>query len=479
MQESTALAHSLASPTQDMVREVASHFREPEEIAQERSIALEYFNKLPLEKSQLYAKYVDILAAIQLDALELGLPSAGSSIPHEISHLIKSKDEPTLALQVDSHMARTEVHGALEKEGIIFSDLQSALVKFPDLARSRFTKAIPPEDDKFAALNDAFFTAGTFLYVPKGLSIKIPFRNIILLKNRKRASFTHNIIVAEENSKLNFLQEAYSHLTPEGQGSALYSEVTEVYLGEGAEVNFASLQNFEVDVHSAINRRAIAQKDSRINWTVGHIGGGTTRSRMDSVLNGPGATAEDVEVVFGSESQRFDVVTDLTHQAIHTTGHVLARGVLRDSARSIFKGMIRIEEGAKNSNSYLAEHAMILSKKARADAIPGLEIATNEVKATHSGSVSQVDEEQIFYLRSRGLTESEAQRLVILGFLHPAVQRIPLRTVRAAIQYLIEEKWVGKRGLIPPRPEQLPEFEEEPEKETVSSDLFERHYKYR
>ena len=152
---------------------------------------------------------------------------------------------------------------------------------------------------------------------------------------------------------------------------------------------------------------------------------------------------------------------------------------MRDSARSIFKGMIRIEEGAKNSNSYLAEHAMILSKKARADAIPGLEIKTNEVKATHSGSVSQVDEEQIFYLQSRGLTVSEAQRLVILGFLHPAVQRIPLRTVRAAIQYLIEEKWVGKRGLIPPRAEQLPEYEEEPEKETVSADLFERHYKYR
>ncbi len=216
-----------------------------------------------------------------------------------------------------------------------------------------------------------------------------------------------------------------------------------------------------------------------MNWTIGHIGGGTTRSRVESVLDGPGATAEDVEIVFGSESQRVDAVTDLTHRSTNTTGHVLARGVLRDSARTIFKGMIRIEEGAKNSNSYLAEHAMIFSKKARADAIPGLEIMTNEVKATHSGSVSQVDEEQIFYLMSRGLSQSEAQRMIIIGFLHPAVQRIPLRTVRAAIQYLIEEKWLGRGGQIPPSPEQLPEFEEEPEKESVSSDLFERHYKYR
>ena len=160
---------------------------------------------------------------------------------------------------------------------------------------------------------------------------------------------------------------------------------------------------------------------------------------MDSVLSGQGAAAEDVEVVFGAGEQRFDVVTNLTHEAPHTTGHVLAKGVLRDSARTIFKGMIRIEAGAKNSSSYLAEHAMILSKKARADAIPGLEINTNEVKATHSGSVSQVDEEQVFYMMARGLTLSEAQRLIIVGFLHPAVQRIPMRTVRAAIQYLIEE----------------------------------------
>ena len=472
------MAQSIASPTEGMVRRIAAHFREPEQVTRERSIGLDNYSKLPLEKSQLYAKYVDILSGLQLDSIEPGLPIKTGHVPQEISHLIKG-DEPTLALQVDSAMVRTEVHGTLEKEGIIFTDLQTALVKYPDLVQSRFTKAIPPADDKFAALNDAFFTAGTFLYVPKGLNIKIPFRNIIFLKNRKRGSFAHNIIVAEDNTKINFLQEAYSRLDGDGPGSALYSEVSEIYLGEGAEVNFASLQNFEGDVHSTVNRRSIGNRDSRMNWTVGHIGGATTRSRVDSVLAGPGATAEDVEVVFGSESQRFDVVTDLTHQSVHTTGHVLARGVLRDSSRSIFKGMIRIEQGAKNSNSYLAEHAMILSKKARADAIPGLEINTNEVKATHSGSVSQVDEEQIFYLMSRGLTESEAQRLIIIGFLHPAVQRIPLRSTRAAIQYLIEEKWVGKRGLIPPRAEQLPEYEEEPEKETVSADLFERHYKYR
>src|SRR5207245_10549804 len=229
------MANSLASPTESMVNEVSGRFAEPEEISRERSVALDYFNKLPVEKSQLYTKYVDILSGLNLDSMQLVLPSKGRAIPSEISHMVREKDEPTLALQVDSQMVRTEVHGALEKEGIVFSDLASALVKFPDLARNRFTKAIPPGDDKFAALNDAFFTAGTFLYVPKGLSVKIPFRNIILLKTHGQASFAHNIIVAEENSRVNFLQEGYSLLGKERQGPALYSEVTEVYLGEGAE----------------------------------------------------------------------------------------------------------------------------------------------------------------------------------------------------------------------------------------------------
>ncbi|HZY93856.1 MAG TPA: Fe-S cluster assembly protein SufD [Candidatus Bathyarchaeia archaeon] len=472
------MSSTLATPSLDMVKHVAGSLSEASRLESQRTTALDFYQKLPLEKSTLYAKYVDILSGLNLESLTAGVPSHGREVPSEISHLLHGDEEPTLSLQVDSQMVRTEVHGTLEKEGIVFTDIGSAFSKFSGLANQYFTKAVPLEDDKFAALNTAFFTAGTFLYVPKGLTVKIPFRNIVFLKKSGPGVFTHNIIIADENSKVTFLQEAYSKLDSENN-TGLYSEVTEVYAGEAAEVGFASLQNFEDRVHSLVNRRSIGKRDSRVNWTVGHIGGGTTRSRMDSVLDGPGATAEDVEVVFGAGSQRFDVVTDLTHQSTHTTGHVLARGILKDSSRTIFKGMIRIGEGAKNSNSYLAEHAMIMSKKARADAIPGLEINTNEVKATHSGSVSQIDEEQVYYLMSRGLDLSEAQRLIIMGFLHPAVQRIPLRSVRAAIQYLIEEKWKGRAGLIPPRADAMPEFEEEPEKTADTADLFERHYKYR
>ncbi len=468
---------SLASPSTDTVKHVSSLLSEPSELGQQRLLSLDFFNKLPLEKSPLYSKYVDMVSGLDLGQVQPGLPGEHVSVPSEVKHLISGQE--TFAVQVDSQIASVSVHSGLEKEGILFTDIKSVLDKFPDRFLSHFSKAVNPGDDKFAALNNAFYTTGVFLYVPKGLTVKVPFRNLVIVKSRGKAAIAHNIIIADENSKVTFLQEAYSSLDPAKQGPALFSEVTEVFLNEGAEVNFSSIQNFEGDVHSFINRRSVGGKDSRVNWTIGHVGGGITRSRMDSLLNGTGASAEDVEIVFGTETQKFDIVTDLSHVSPHTTGHVLARGILKDSARSVFKGMIRIGKGAKNSNSYLAEHAMILSKKARADAIPGLEIETNEVKATHSASVSQIDEEQVFYLMARGLPQSEAQKLIILGFLHPAVERIPLRTVRAGIQYLIEEKWVGRRSQIPPRPDMLPEFEEELEKVPASSDLFERHYKYR
>lgn len=472
---------TLANLSPDALKQLSNRLSESESQLKLRTSALESYHNQPLEKSILYTKYIDMLKGLKLDTIGLGQPSGKASVPKEIQHLISDDSNQTVAVQVDSEMARVDAHGQLEREGLIFTDIKTALKEHQDLLADYFGKILRPEDDKFAALNAALYTAGVFLFVPKGLKVNIPIRSLILVKTLGVGAFAHNIILAEENSKITFLQEAYSNINnghDQQNSQSLLSELTEAYVGEEAELNFASIQNLEENVHYLVNRRSSSQKDSRINWTVGHIGGGITRSRMDSALDGPGANAEDVEVVFGGGAQMFDIVTDLTHHATSTTGSVLARGVLRDKSRLVFKGMIRIANGAKNSRSYLAEHAMILSKNARADAIPGLEIETNEVKATHSGSVAQIDEEQVFYLTSRALSDSDAKKLIIVGFLHPAVQRIPSRTVRAGIQYLIEEKWTGNRVQLPPKLESLPELEEEPE-DSKTTDLFEHHYKYR
>jgi Fe-S cluster assembly scaffold protein SufB len=196
-------------------------------------------------------------------------------------------------------------------------------------------------------------------------------------------------------------------------------------------------------------------------------------------MTGRGASSENVEVVFGAGTQRFDAVSNITHIGENTSGHAISKGVVKDKARSLFKGMIRIEKSAKNSRAYLAEHGMILGKDAMADAIPGLEIETNEVKATHSASVSQINDEQIFYLMARGLSEDEAKKLIIVGFFEPLIERIPVPEVAKRIRRIVDLKWSGiydfSASLTTPAYDD--EYYEEETRQT--KDIFEGHYKYR
>jgi len=191
-----------------------------------------------------------------------------------------------------------------------------------------------------------------------------------------------------------------------------------------------------------------------------------------------GAGAEDVEVVLGNNSQKFDLVSDLSHVGKHTRGRILSNNVLLDKSESVFKGMIRIGKEAKNSNAYLAGHAILLSPDARSDAIPGLEILTNDVKATHSASVSQIDEEQIFYMMTRGVSQDESKKFIILGFLEPAISRIKSEELRDTMRNLVESKWYRQTGLIKKKTREVL-FEEDEKNKGPQRDIFEGHYKYR
>jgi Fe-S cluster assembly protein SufB/Fe-S cluster assembly protein SufD len=195
-------------------------------------------------------------------------------------------------------------------------------------------------------------------------------------------------------------------------------------------------------------------------------------------MKGEGASSENVEVVFGAGTQRFDTVSNMSQIGPNTSGHAVSKGVVKDKARLLFKGMIRITKNAKNSRAYLAEHGMILGKEARVDAIPGLEIETNEVKATHSASVAQVNKEQLFYLMSRGLSEDEAKRLIIVGFFEPLVARVPVADVAKRIRRIVDLKWSGVYDFAASL--KTPAFDDEYYEEGhKTQDIFEGHYKYR
>ena len=463
--------------SEQSIRSISESRHEPAWLQEFRVKSLNLYQKLPPELSPLYTKYVD-LAGLDFESIRLEPVEPSPSQIQNVTRRLDSGNAITL-FQIESGTVQPKVPEALRKEGIIFTDIGSAIQRDPELFKRYFLeKGILPEEDKFAALNNALFTSGFYLRVPKGIEITTPFRQVTILDSEGHGLFSQNLIVGESRSKFTVVEELYSTRSNPGAKRSTYSGLAEVHLHEGAEVTYGSINNLASNINIFTNKKSLGGKDSRIVWSSGFLGGAYTRSRLESVMNEAGASSENVEVVFGNGSQRFDTVSNITHIGPNTSGHAISKGVVKDKSRSLFKGMIRIEKNAKNSRAYLAEHGMILSKDALADAIPGLEISTNEVKATHSASVAQINEEEIFYLTSRGLSENDAKKLIIVGFFEPLVERIPVPEIAKRIRRIIDLKWSGIYDFASSLT--IPAFDDEYYEEGQRTrDIFEGHYKYR
>jgi Fe-S cluster assembly scaffold protein SufB len=312
-------------------------------------------------------------------------------------------------------------------------------------------------EDKFLALEAAAFQSGIFIYIPKNVILEEPIRIVNSLADNGISSIGRNIVVADISSKATVVQEIYA------PPNATNNNIQQAY--------------FElVECHVHPNSRL--EMVTKMSWYLGMFGTQLSRYKIDSIMKGPGSSGEDVEIIFGIGNQSFDVTSNLIHLGHNSRGRVLVKSVMKDTSKSLFKGMIKIEKDAKAAESYLAGHAILLDKGAKSDAIPGLEIQTNEVKATHSASVAQLDESQLFYLMCRGLSRDGAKREIVNGFLEPLSRKMG-PTIRAWINYLIENKWSGKSLMLKTDEamEQILEIEKSRYRET--QDLFEKHYKYR
>jgi len=281
-------------------------------------------------------------------------------------------------------------------------------------------------------------------------------------------------VIAEKNTQASVVQELYAPKMPKQQA---YLELLNTRIGENSKLDFTTLQIMDQSVVNFSTRSTYLAQDAKINWYLGLFGSMLSRYRIDYHLNGTGAVVNDAEVVFGNNDQSFDLNTIVNHNAQSTEGKVVEKSILKDTSKSLFKGMIRINEQAAHSNSFLSGRSILLSKGAKSDSIPGLEILTNDVKATHSASVAQMDDEQIFYLGTRCLSYSEAERIIVEGFLEP-LSRTMSHQVRAWISNIIESKWANKELTIN-MDENLKAIVEVEETRYNENEEVEQHYKYR
>jgi Fe-S cluster assembly protein SufB/Fe-S cluster assembly protein SufD len=453
------------------IDEISSSKNEPDWLKDYRRNSLSIYDSLPIETSPLYNKYTD---AKKMDPEKVSLSTTTTeTIPAFLQKRLSELDNEICIIQIGTNIHKINLPDELKSQGVVISSIFDAIQNNFELVKKAL-EASNSKDDKFTALNNAAFNSGIFIHIPRNFVLDKPIHFLTCLSEDGHSTISRNIIFADESSKATLIQELYS---PNIQTQQAYLELMNTNVAANAQLDVTTLQMMDQHAVTFSTRRTDLGQDAKVNWYSGLFGSMLSRYKIEYFLNGPGASSNDSEVIFGNNEQSFDIQTNVTHNSPSTEGRVVEKSILRNKSKSLFKGMIRINENASKSNSFLSGRSILLDKDAKSDAIPGLEIFTNDVKATHSASVAQLDEEQIFYLQTRCLSRAESERTIIEGFLEPLSRKMSFQ-VRAWIAYLIESKW-DNRDLSINTDEELAKFVEIEETRYDENSEIEQHYKYR
>lgn len=462
---------SLSKLNTSHIDEISSSRNEPEWLKDYRKNSLSIYDSLPIEMSPLYNKYTD---AKKMDPEKVLLStSTTETIPSFLNKRLTELGNETCIIQIGTNVHKINISDDLKSKGLVISSISDAIQNNFELVKKAL-EASNSNDDKFTALNNAAFNSGVFIHVPQNLILEKPIHFLTCLSEDGNSTIARNIIFADESSKATIVQEIYS---PKTEKQPAYLELLNASVAANAQLDVTTLQLMDQHTVNFSTRRTDLAQDAKVNWYSGLFGSILSRYKIEYFLNGSGASVNDSEVIFGNDEQSFDIQTNVNHESPSTEARVVEKSILRNKSKSLFKGMIRIKEHATKSNSFLSGRSILLDKDAKSDAIPGLEIFTNDVKATHSASVAQIDEEQIFYLKTRCLTHEEAERTIVEGFLEPLSRKMSFQ-VRAWIAYLIESKWENRELTINTDAE-LAKFVEIEETRYNEDAEIEQHYKYR
>ena len=462
---------TLSKIDESHINEISSSRNEPDWLKDYRKDSLSIYSTLPIEMSPLYNKYTD---AKRLNPEKISIASSTKdTIPDFLQKRLGELENEICIIQIGTNIHKINLPEDLKSKGLVISSISDAIQNNSELVKKAL-EASNSNDDKFTALNNAAFNSGVFIHIPKNFVLEKPIHFLSCLSDDGLSTISRNVIFADESSKASIVQELYS---PKTETQQAYLELLNTNVAANAELSLTTLQMMDQNSVNFSTRRTDLGQDATVNWYSGLFGSVLSRYKIDYYLNGTGASSNESEVVFGNNDQHFDIQTNMNHQSPATEARVVEKSILKNRSKSLFKGMIRIKENAAKSNSFLSGRSILLDKNAKSDAIPGLEILTNDVKATHSASVAQIDEEQIFYLKSRCLSHEEAERTIVEGFLEPLSRKMSFQ-VRAWIAYLIESKWEN-RELTINTDEELAKFVEIEETRYNEDAEIEQHYKYR
>ncbi|MEC8334625.1 MAG: Fe-S cluster assembly protein SufB, partial [Actinomycetota bacterium] len=416
---------------EDLVREISWMKGEPNWMRDFRVKSLKQFEKRPMphwggDMSEIYFddiyyyikpseavvdEWEDVPESIKDTYEKLGIPEA------------ERKYLAGVTAQYESEVVYHKNREDLERQGVIFCDMDTALREYPEIVRAYFGKVIPSNDNKFSALNSAVWSGGSFIYVPEGVEVEMPLQAYFRINAENMGQFERTLIIADKGSKVHYIEGCSA---PVYSTDSLHSAVVEIVVKESARVTYTTIQNWSNNVFNLVTKRAVVEAEGHMEWIDGNIGSRLTMKYPAVVMVGPKASGEVLSVAYAGEGQHQDAGAKMTHAAPETTSKIVSKSISKDGGRSSYRGLVRVEDDAHGCKSHVQCDALILDEDSISDTYPYMEIGSKDAVIGHEATVSKVADEQLFYLTSRGLTEEQATGMIVNGFIEPVTRTLPM-----------------------------------------------------
>ena len=414
-----------------VIDQISDQKKEPQWMREFRHQALDIFLSKPMPT------WGADLSGIDFDEIYYYLkPSEGSGkswedVPENIKRTFDRLGIPEaerkflagVGAQYDSEVIYHSLRGEWERQGVVFLDMDSGLREHEDIVREYFATIIPAADNKFAALNSAVWSGGSFVYVPKGVHVDIPLQAYFRINAENMGQFERTLIIVEEGASVHYVEGCTA---PIYSSNSLHSAVVEIIVKKGARCRYTTIQNWSTDVYNLVTKRSVAYEGATMEWIDGNLGSKVTMKYPAVYMMGPKAHGEILSIAFAGHGQHQDAGGKVVHGAPYTSSKIVSKSISKDGGRASYRGLLKVGKGAHHSKSNVVCDALLLDEASRSDTYPYIEIEEEQVSVGHEASVSKIGEEQLFYLMSRGIGEDEAAAMIVGGFIEPLVKELPM-----------------------------------------------------
>jgi len=412
---------------------------EPHWLKSRRAEAWRAWEELPLPTTELEEWRYTEVSRLSWDQVTLAEPAANTTSADAAFELLRGREASAKVIQAGASIVSIELDEALAKKGVLLLDMAKAADEYGELIEKYLGTAVPAKHGKFSALNGALWTAGIFLYVPRGVRFDAPIRVARYIDRPGHAYMPRTLIVAEDASSFGFVEEMAS---PDMEGTTFVNGVVEVIAAASANVQYVAMQQWGRGVKHLSTQRTIAARDANLDSLIVNLGADVARVDLAASLEGPGSRSDMLGLYFGKSDQHFDHNTRQDHRSPHAQSDLLYKGALDDAAHAVFRGIIKVFPKAQRTDAYQTNRNLLLSRESNSTSLPNLEIEADDVRCSHAATVGQLDEEELFYIMSRGIPRNIAERLVVFGFFGEVLGRLPMPAVVEELRTAIEKKLV-------------------------------------